>query len=315
MLRLLRLLAIPLLLQAANARYLPQVDQQLRLETKHCTPANIANVVVFGDSISDTGNVYNLTKGAWPRPSLYPDGRFTNGHVWTDYVSQERQFNLINFAHGGATTDSKVVQGYSGSNADIPVPGFIQQIESYSRQPLDPASTMFVVNFQGNDFIFDPSIGSEKVLANIERGIHGLVKLGARHIFVIENFDMGLIPYFQTQSREMSALSKKQHDEYQDMIQRMNQAYGRPHHSKPFSNCPGGRRKTNVAFFDLYTLLQRLNHPRRLKHIGIRDVVHACVNSDYSSRCRHPDRHYYYDMFHFSTKIHRQIANGILKML
>ncbi|KAF9180654.1 hypothetical protein BGZ51_006059 [Haplosporangium sp. Z 767] len=275
-------------------------------------------MVVFGDSFSDTGNVYSLSKGTWPRPSLYHDGRFSNGPVWTDYVSQERQFNLTNFAYGGATTDSEVVQGYSGSKADIPVPGFIQQIESYSKQPLDPASTVFVVNFQGNDFFFDPNIGSEKVLANIERGIHGLVKLGARHIFVIENSDLGLIPYFQsnqTHSREMSALARKQHDEYQDMIQRINRKYGRPHRRQPFSDCPGVRRKTNVAFFDLFTFLQRLNHPRRLARIGIRDVVHACVDSDYSSRCRHADRHYYYDMFHSSTKIHRQIANGILEIL
>lgn len=54
----------------------------------HAAP--YSNVVVFGDSLSDTGNVYSLTQafGVTPFPD-YPGaaGRFSNGPVWTDYLA------------------------------------------------------------------------------------------------------------------------------------------------------------------------------------------------------------------------------------
>lgn len=64
--------------------------------------ATPTHIVVLGDSLSDTGNLYTLTGGLLPpRPkadpaseSLYDSGRtpkrFSNGDVWTDYVANSR---------------------------------------------------------------------------------------------------------------------------------------------------------------------------------------------------------------------------------
>jgi phospholipase/lecithinase/hemolysin len=41
----------------------------------------ITGVVVFGDSLSDAGNVYAATGNRFP-PAPYSGGRFTNGPVW-----------------------------------------------------------------------------------------------------------------------------------------------------------------------------------------------------------------------------------------
>ncbi|KAG0266820.1 hypothetical protein BGZ95_002998 [Linnemannia exigua] len=314
---------------------------QSRFVSRGCLPARFKSLVVFGDSFSDTGNVLELSKHTWPRPAFYPGGRFTNGPVWTDYVAKDRKLNLTNFAHGGATTDSDVVQGYSGSKADLPVPGFIQQINDYylpDRSPEDIAeldSTLFVVSFQGNDFLFDTSITTETVLANVERGIHQLIDRGARHIVVMENFDFGTIPYFQsnkTLAEEMSALAEKEHREYQDMMRRFRRKYGQPRRSGGadgqshiFFNCGGQQAysdnndrpetKVNIAFFDVFVLVRRLNHHHRLRQLGITDVIHGCVSPDARTGCADPASHFYYDPYHSSTKIHREIANGFLELL
>lgn len=43
------------------------------------------NLLVFGDSYSDIGNVYKLSNKAWPLKT-YDHGRFSNGPVWSEHV-------------------------------------------------------------------------------------------------------------------------------------------------------------------------------------------------------------------------------------
>ena len=42
-----------------------------------------SSLVVFGDSLSDTGNVYAATGGVIPG-APYASGRFSNGPIWLD---------------------------------------------------------------------------------------------------------------------------------------------------------------------------------------------------------------------------------------
>jgi phospholipase/lecithinase/hemolysin len=91
--------------------------------------AGYTNMVVFGDSLSDTGNVLSLTSAFTPQP--FPNlpsapGRFSDGAVWTEYLaaglglpSGAQNSNLLfngstvsligtpggqNYAYGGART-------------------------------------------------------------------------------------------------------------------------------------------------------------------------------------------------------------------
>lgn len=85
-----------------------------------------SDIIVFGDSLSDVGNIYNLTlenpiiaETVGVTPDIpYWYGRFSNGPVWVEYVSYELglysdipnasipfEHGGINYAHGGAETD------------------------------------------------------------------------------------------------------------------------------------------------------------------------------------------------------------------
>ena len=116
--------------------------------------AGYSNVVFFGDSISDTGNVLSLTNAFAPPPfPNFPSapGRFSNGPAWTEYLASGLGFgtsakpsNLLfaglaqgvipigpqggqNFAFGGART------GLGGAAG--PTTGLIGQLVAWDGTP------------------------------------------------------------------------------------------------------------------------------------------------------------------------------------
>jgi phospholipase/lecithinase/hemolysin len=69
--------------------------------------AGIERLYVFGDSLSDTGNVYRATGRTTPPDPPYFRGRFSNGPVWVEHLgarSGVKPERRRNFARGGAAT-------------------------------------------------------------------------------------------------------------------------------------------------------------------------------------------------------------------
>ncbi|WP_312780335.1 autotransporter domain-containing protein [Brevundimonas sp.] len=70
-------------------------------------------LVVFGDSLSDNGNLYLATGGATPTSPPYYQGRFSSGPVFTERLGFNASNFMgpvtgsINYAFGGARTDSQ----------------------------------------------------------------------------------------------------------------------------------------------------------------------------------------------------------------
>jgi len=70
-------------------------------------------LVVFGDSLSDNGNLYLATGGATPASPPYFQGRFSSGPVFTERLGFNASNFMgpvtgsINYAFGGARTDSQ----------------------------------------------------------------------------------------------------------------------------------------------------------------------------------------------------------------
>lgn len=93
--------------------------------------ATFSKMYVFGDSLSDPGNIFNATTAANnlppeqippgteippvepPVPPYDEDGRFSNGRVWSDYLAEELEINLI------PSTELSVL--FRGSNIPSPI--------------------------------------------------------------------------------------------------------------------------------------------------------------------------------------------------
>ncbi len=90
------------------------------------TPASaqrVDNIVAFGDSYADTGNLFKIIGGN-PAPLVYPTGRFSGGTNYVDTLSQLLDAPLEDFAIGGANTDNTNINGPG-------IPGFVTEWNAY----------------------------------------------------------------------------------------------------------------------------------------------------------------------------------------
>ncbi|NEO70534.1 SGNH/GDSL hydrolase family protein [Moorena sp. SIO3H5] len=64
---------------------------------------DFSNLYVFGDSLSDSGNAFNISKAAnrvdptipiIPQSPPYFEGRFSNGPIWVDYLADSLEIDL-----------------------------------------------------------------------------------------------------------------------------------------------------------------------------------------------------------------------------
>jgi phospholipase/lecithinase/hemolysin len=147
----------------------------------------ITQIVVFGDSISDTGNVFALS-GTPPSPPYF-QGRFSNGPVWVEGLASRLGVPAptpsltggTNYAFGGALTGS----GFSPGG----VPNLGTQIGSYLAGNTPRADQLFVVWGGANDlFVGGPSNPGVPV-SNLSNHISTLARAGAQK-FLVGNYSL-----------------------------------------------------------------------------------------------------------------------------
>ncbi len=142
-------------------------------------------VVVFGDSLSDDGNLVLIDEQPEPDPSVYYMGRFSNGPVWVEYLVEPERLNapLINRAFGGAQSEG------------LTPPGLIEQVIghiSLANPPLSP-DTLFIIWIGGNDYLYGDR-DLQSTLDNINEAMEHLVSFGGMHLLVLNLPDLGAIP-------------------------------------------------------------------------------------------------------------------------
>lgn len=184
----------------------------------------ITRLVVFGDSLSDTGNLKRRLKLVPKRP--YWLGRFTNGPAWTDYLETSAGVAIQNHAVGGAMSselyqfEDEELSKRIFTNGQFFVSGSISdQVDTYVNDYLDGGTlghadkTVAILWAGANDYIskeaFSRSItlllgspASEEgylnavaeVVESTQRQLDRLRTAGMRHMLVMTLPDLGLTP-------------------------------------------------------------------------------------------------------------------------
>jgi len=152
-------------------------------------------VVVFGDSLSDNGNLFQADVSQFPDPHLYWQGRFSNGPVWVEYLTAPDMLNasLVDRAVGGAQTSGL-------ESAEL-----LAQVYYHINASSSPSSnTLFVIWIGGNDFLS----GDRNAKASVEKiqsALQILTDFGASRFLLLNLPDLGATPRYSGTSDVQTA--------------------------------------------------------------------------------------------------------------
>lgn len=272
---------------------------------------DFSSLYVFGDSFSDTGN----TEIAYPGGVL-PDtgytygsnGRFSNGRVWVEYLSQRMGLSETltpsraggtNYAHGGAEFDARA--GHAA--------GVLWQYQSWlggAGADGADADALYVVYAGGNDLRaigmggVDPEQRITASIGAYAGVLSGLIANGAQHLLVPNLPDLGLAPeaIMAGRSAETTALTQAWNAALADMLAGLQ-----------------AQTDATIWHYDLYSLVNEAVD--NYAAYGFTNITEPCSTFEdgVETACANPSEYLFWDTLHPTTASHRLLGEGAWELI
>jgi outer membrane lipase/esterase len=265
-------------------------------------------LVVFGDSLSDNGNLYAATAGTNPPSPPYYQGRFSNGPVFTEllgfnagrYAAGAPFGGSINFAFGGARTDASAFPpgmrsqlaayvaggGAFGANDLVSVLGgannIFQAFPGAAGNAQTAASTMQAV--------------AAGAAADVNFIVNSVAAAGAGTVLVTNLPRLGITPQFAASNPAVgpagSALADFSGSAFNSAL------------ATGLFGVAAANPSSNIILMDLY----RISDPLAANPgaFGLTNATDSCFNG--VTVCANPDGYLYWDGVHPTAAGHRLIA-------
>lgn len=161
--------------------------------------AGVNEIVFFGDSLSDNGNLYKIFQ-VIPRSPPYFDGRFSNGPTWAETVGNHyrdvKSIPYSIYAYGGATA-----LPHDDSGGLFEAKTLASELDEFYKNtaPADISSKLYVVWIGSNDYLWDDLSDAdaltERVINSVMSGLNGLKDQGAKYFLILNLPDLSQTPY------------------------------------------------------------------------------------------------------------------------
>jgi phospholipase/lecithinase/hemolysin len=151
---------------------------------------HIKAIHVFGDSLSDNGNLFAASGGAAPPRPPYFEGRFSNGPVWVEYLNDMLpRAELNDLAFGGAFSDT--------GNAHGPFPGVLDQVALFlGTNPPPKRRDLCIVWSGANNYIFEPGTSDPSTIVDdVSTAIQQLAGAGCQSFLIPNLPNIGETPF------------------------------------------------------------------------------------------------------------------------
>jgi phospholipase/lecithinase/hemolysin len=252
---------------------------------------NFNEIYVFGDSLSDVGNMSQATKGNSPPSPLYYQGRYSNGLVWVDYLASKFKLTINknnNFAYGGATTDN---------STQAPL-GLLTQIKRFrSNHSSANPKALYIIWAGANDY-FRGATDSTTPINNLTLAVKSLSAAGAKNIAVVNLPDLGNLP--GTRDTQYSVLltdvTKKHNSGLAKSLNDLRQQL---------------RSDVNIKYIDVNSLYkQAISNPKKF---GFKNVTQSCISQ--RRICANPNEYLFWDGVHPTTSAHKIFVESAFSVL
>lgn len=279
--------------------------------------ASFTNIYAFGDSLSDSGNVYDFSsKLGFPvPPSPYFDGRFSNGPVWVESLASKLGLTISpslaggnNFAYGGAESGTENVFDPLLKPFGLTLPGLQQEVQSFvgglPNQAADPKA-LYTVWAGANDYLGGGQTTDTATIDNLLNAVTSLNDAGAKNILVVNLPDLGKIPG-SLNTPEAPALSALSQQHNSDLALRL-------------ANLSRDRGSSiNIIPLDVYSTFEAIIADPT--EYGFTNVTQGCINPPppfpptYNSPCNDQksvqNQYFSWDGLHPTEPGHRLIAEA-----
>lgn len=305
----------------------------------------IDKIVVFGDSLSDNGNIFHLTNTAQKVISLIPlipksppyfNGRFSNGLVWVDHIAEILHLPMTNYAYGGSWAEP-----FWDSFLIVPF-GLSTQVDMYlfaSLTDFHKSDHLYVIWSGSNDYIQgrqDIEYATTNTVNHIQKQIDKLISYGARHFLILTIPDLSFTPevtargpYFASRASKMSVrhneklLASMQNIESKyPGVQFMtmdisNYFYDMINNPKKYNlkninqACYGGGYALNAAKLEADPAVEAAKKANIdiVKSDSLRIAyTNALLAEKGEKSCLNPDEYLFWDKIHPTAAIHRALS-------
>ena len=267
-----------------------------------------SDLVIFGDSLSDTGNLSLATSGAYPGTAQpYDGGRYSNGPVWTEYLATglglhyaatPYQTGGTNYAYAGARTGGVLggipgllgqTVGIWGANHAAADPNALYVLVGGSNDMRDARSLV-----GGNDLTRQAD--ALAAVTNLYQSMGYLAGKGAKNVLISNLPDLGYT--FEAVLLGKTAESSNASLHFNNLIGGL-EAYG-------------DSLGMDVDVLDMNGALQQVRtNPAAF---GITDIDHPCAGFAYSTGAS-CSTSLFSDVLHPSSRAHQIIASAAFQAL
>ncbi|BAW81112.1 fatty acyltransferase-like protein [Candidatus Nitrosoglobus terrae] len=290
---------------------------------------------VFGDSLSDVGNLYALTKGTVPVSPPYSKGRFSNGAVWVQDLAASLGLGQVtpslkggqDFAYGDAQTGPTLAHpGNSILDKAIDLPA---QLSAYQKAVPNPQPDALYALWIGSNDVdalitglldrshslssSDIKTDINQAVGNIGSVVDSLAKDDMKHLLALNVPDL---------SKDPRAIAAAKNVDPRDPaavladIQTLTETFNSAFQQELLTLAQ--RDGFHLSFVNTYVALDNIvADPRKY---GLTNVTDPCwtgnfTDSQSGSVCANPNDHLFWDDLHPTAVVQSIVATDALKAL
>lgn len=281
-----------------------------------------SNIYIFGDSLSDTGNLGSVIGGI---PAPYYENRISNGPVGVETLTAKFGYTADASLHLlglNAGNNYSVAGAKASTNEAIDLNTQILSFQA-NHASIAPKDALYVIYIGGNDvraalFEADPTISNSIIKTankNVKNAIVMLKRMGARSFLVINVPNIGLIP-----ETRLIAIATNNPD-FINHATELTIKYNKTlHHMIDELEDDNEHEHTfKIKEFSLFKLFDMI--VEKSIYLGFTNNSEACFRSripDFHPDCNYglnADQFIFFDEIHPTKRVHTMFGEAFIKAI